>query len=122
MSHCFRDGVDHCRVDERLVALDVDVRVGVEALGAFGDAITCAAYPEPGHLAVVVWGDPKVHIINMVTGREITTVRTGLDTAAIDFDSTGKHLAILRRGKNTELRQSNPLRKKTLDTPREPPL
>lgn len=75
-------------------------------------SIAFAPYPKPGHLAVVVWGDPKVHIINMVTGREIKTVRTGPDTAAIKFDSSGKHFAVLRKGKNFELWQSSPLRKK----------
>lgn len=71
-----------------------------------------AAYPEPDHLAVVVWGDPRVHIINMLTGHELKTIRTGSDTAAIKFDPAGKYFAVLRRGSKIELWQNSPPRKK----------
>ncbi|MEU5209911.1 trypsin-like peptidase domain-containing protein [Streptomyces sp. NPDC020742] len=74
--------------------------------------ISLGRYPEPGNFAVTVWGDPKVHIINMVTGREIKTLGTGPDAASVKFDSSGKHLAVLRKGGNVELWQSSPLRRK----------
>ncbi|MER6841778.1 trypsin-like peptidase domain-containing protein [Streptomyces platensis] len=75
-------------------------------------ALRVTSYPKPGHLAVVVWGDPRVHIINTATQRELKTIETGPDTTAIKFDPTGKHFALLRRGTNVELWQSSPPRKK----------
>ncbi|MFE0818937.1 trypsin-like peptidase domain-containing protein [Streptomyces sp. NPDC058847] len=68
--------------------------------------------PEPGHLAVVVWGDPRVHIIDPVTGSELRTVRTGPDTARVEFAPDGESFAVLRRGGNVELWRSDPPHRK----------
>ncbi len=70
------------------------------------------SYPKSGHLAVVVWGDPKIHIIDTATWREVKTIRTGSDTSAIQFDRAGEYFVVNRRGGNIELWQSSPPRKK----------
>lgn len=74
--------------------------------------LSITRYPKPGHLAVVVWGDPRVHIVDTVTWREVKTISTGPDTSAIQFDPSGDHFALLRLGANVELWQNNPPRKK----------
>ncbi|MGP4003563.1 nSTAND1 domain-containing NTPase [Streptomyces sp. 8N706] len=74
--------------------------------------LTFTTYPKDGHVAVVVWGEPKVHIVDTVTGREVKTIETGSDTASIQFGPAGKHFALLRRGGNAELWQSSPSRKR----------
>ncbi|MGA5562099.1 trypsin-like peptidase domain-containing protein [Streptomyces platensis] len=97
------------RTGRRTAQTDLrDLVTGVSAKSA----LWVTPYPKPGHLAVVVWGDPRVHIINTVTQRELKTIETGPDAAAIQFDPTGKYFALLRRGKNVELWQSGPPRKK----------
>ncbi|MET7325157.1 trypsin-like peptidase domain-containing protein [Streptomyces sp. NPDC005549] len=73
--------------------------------------LTVGNGPEPGHLAVVVWGDPSVHIIDPVTGSELRTIRTGPDTTSIQFAPDGKHFAVLRTGGNVELWRSDPPRR-----------
>ncbi|MFJ9012498.1 trypsin-like peptidase domain-containing protein [Streptomyces canus] len=70
-------------------------------------ALTFTKYPKRGHLAVVVWGDPEVHIVDTVAGREVKTIETGSDTTTIQFDPTGKYFALLRRGGNVELWQTS---------------
>ncbi|MGW2918426.1 nSTAND1 domain-containing NTPase [Streptomyces angustmyceticus] len=89
----------------------VDLRRLIRGLSPKSE-VTLGRYSGIGNFAVTVWGDPKVHIVNMVTGREIKVFDTGSDAASVKFDSTGKYLAILRRGGNVELWQSSPLRRK----------
>ncbi|MFI1735305.1 WD40 repeat domain-containing protein [Streptomyces acidicola] len=74
--------------------------------------LSITRYPKPGHLAVVVWGDPKVRIVDTTTWRQVKTIRTGSHTAAIQFDPAGEYFVLNRRGGNIELWQSSPLRKR----------
>lgn len=74
--------------------------------------LTFTTYPKRDRLAVVVWGDSKVQIVDMVTGQAVQTIETGPDTTAIQFAPTGKYFVLLRRGGNIELWQTSPPRKK----------
>ncbi|MGD3112711.1 trypsin-like peptidase domain-containing protein [Streptomyces sp. YGL11-2] len=85
----------------------LDLRQVIHDLPPHPD-IEFAPYPQPDDIAVVVWGDPYVHIIDIAARRETRKIRTGPDTANVQFDRTGEHFALLRRGKNIELWQSNP--------------
>ncbi|MGI5426120.1 hypothetical protein [Streptomyces sp. CA-179760] len=97
-----RTGRRSAQTDLRHVITGVSAK---STLGIFG-------YPKSGHLAVVVWGDPEVHIIDTATWREVKTINTGSDTSAIQFDPSGKYFALNRRGGNVELWQSSPPRKR----------
>ncbi|MFC9247270.1 trypsin-like peptidase domain-containing protein [Streptomyces sp. NPDC057136] len=68
-----------------------------------------APYPEPGRVAVTVWGEPNVRIINLATGRTETTLATGTDTNTVMFARDGRYFALLRRGGAVELWRHDPL-------------
>jgi WD40 repeat protein len=88
-----------------------DLRDLIDGVSAKSILMTFS-YPKPGHLGVVVWGDPRIHILDTATWHEVKTIKTGPDTSAIQFDQTGEHFVVNRRGGNIELWQSSPPRKR----------
>jgi len=68
-------------------------------------------YPAPDSVDIVAWGDPVVHVVNLATGRTTTGMRLGHDTHAIEFDPSGRYLAVLRSGGTVELWRRDPLRR-----------
>jgi hypothetical protein len=70
-----------------------------------------ARYPEPGRVAVTVWGQRDVRIVNLATGRTEATLTTGTDTNTVAFTGDGRYFALLRRGGAVELWRHDPLRK-----------
>ncbi|WP_405789742.1 trypsin-like peptidase domain-containing protein [Streptomyces sp. NBC_01367] len=68
-------------------------------------------YPAPNKVAVTVWGDPSVRIVDITTGTVTETVRTTEDVLAVQFDPSGRYLGLMRRGSIVELWRRHPLRK-----------
>ncbi|MER7827308.1 trypsin-like peptidase domain-containing protein [Streptomyces sp. NPDC096097] len=68
-------------------------------------------YPAPNKVAVTVWGDPAVRIVDITTGTVTETVRTTEDVLAVQFDPSGRYFALMRRGSIVELWRRHPLRK-----------
>ncbi|MFG2404297.1 trypsin-like peptidase domain-containing protein [Streptomyces brevispora] len=70
-----------------------------------------ANHPEPGRVAVTVWGEPNVRVINLAEGRTESTLATGTDTNTVAFGRDGRYFGLLRRGGAVELWRRDPLRK-----------
>ncbi|WP_329096591.1 WD40 repeat domain-containing protein [Streptomyces sp. NBC_01439] len=68
-------------------------------------------YPAPNKVAVTVWGDPSVRIVDITTGTVTETVRTTEDVLAVQFDPSGRYFGLMRRGSIVELWRRHPLRK-----------
>ncbi|WP_222108269.1 hypothetical protein [Streptomyces sp. SAJ15] len=68
-------------------------------------------YPADNQVAVLVWGDPTVRVIDLTTGRTTTTVKVPTDAVATQFDPSGRYFAVLRSGGIVELWRRDPLRK-----------
>jgi hypothetical protein len=68
-------------------------------------------YPEPGRVAITVWGKKDVSVVNLANGHTESTMRTGTDTDTVAFTSDGHYFALLRRGGAVELWRREPLRK-----------
>ncbi|MGW3954643.1 nSTAND1 domain-containing NTPase [Streptomyces sp. NPDC004752] len=68
-----------------------------------------ARYPEPGRVAVTVWGKRDIRVVDLADGRTEATLRTGTDTNTVRFSSDGRYFALLRRGGAVELWRREPL-------------
>ncbi|MBL1101990.1 nSTAND1 domain-containing NTPase [Streptomyces coffeae] len=95
-------GTQNARVDVRKAIPGVRSGMQYQVLGHY----------TPHHISVVVWGDPKVHIIDLATGRRTGILTTGSDTASIKFDPSGEYFSVLHRGLTVELWQRSPRQKK----------
>lgn len=56
------------------------------------------AYPASNQVAVVIWGDPVVRVIDLTTGRTAATLTLSDDVKGIQFDSSGRYFALLHTG------------------------
>ncbi|MEV4924508.1 hypothetical protein [Streptomyces roseoverticillatus] len=80
--------------------------------GANGSTdLQVASYPTPGRVAITVWGERDVRIVNLGNGRTESTLATGPDTNTVALTQDGRHFALLRRGGAVELWRREPLRK-----------
>ncbi|QTD96598.1 hypothetical protein S1361_04510 [Streptomyces cyanogenus] len=70
-----------------------------------------ASYPADNQVAVLVWGDPSVRVIDLTTGRTTATVKVPKDAVATQFDRSGRYFGVLRSGGIVELWRRDPLRK-----------
>ncbi|MDX2939089.1 trypsin-like peptidase domain-containing protein [Streptomyces ipomoeae] len=68
-------------------------------------------YPADNQVAVLLWGDPTVHVVDLTTGRTTATVKVPTDTVATQFARGGHYFAVLRSGGIVELWRRDPLRK-----------
>ncbi|MEU5365662.1 trypsin-like peptidase domain-containing protein [Streptomyces sp. NPDC005925] len=68
-------------------------------------------YPTDNQVAVLVWGDPTVRVINLTTGRTTATVKVPIDAIAMQFDPSGRYFAVLRSAGILELWRRDPPRK-----------
>ncbi|MGW6578596.1 nSTAND1 domain-containing NTPase [Streptomyces globisporus] len=69
-------------------------------------------FPEDGQVAVLVWGDPRLRIVDLSTGTIKATVKVPTDAVAVQVDPSGRYLAVLRSGGLVELWQRDPLHRK----------
>jgi hypothetical protein len=74
-------------------------------------SIAVGPYPAPDRVAVVVDGDPVIHVVDIRTGRTTAALKTTNDAIAIRFDSTGRYFVLLRHGSILELWRRHPLRR-----------
>lgn len=72
--------------------------------------LTAGLGPHPGTIAVVDVGEPGVIVIDLASGRVTGTIRTP-DTIGVQFDPSGRYMALLRSGSILELWRLNPPRK-----------
>ncbi|MFD7135692.1 trypsin-like peptidase domain-containing protein [Streptomyces sp. NPDC059894] len=70
-----------------------------------------APYPGDNQVAVLLWGDRTVRVVDLTTGRTKTTVKVPVDAVATQFDPSGHYFAVLRSGGIVELWRRDPLRK-----------
>ena len=69
-------------------------------------------YPADNQVAVLVYGDPTVHVVDLTTGRTTATVkRVPTDAVGVQFDSSGRYLGIMRSGGIVELWRRDPWRR-----------
>ncbi|MER7477931.1 trypsin-like peptidase domain-containing protein [Streptomyces sp. NPDC126510] len=68
-------------------------------------------YPGDNQVAVLLWGDPTVRVVDLATGRTKTTVKVPVDTVATQFDPSGRYFAAMRSGGIVELWRRDPLRR-----------
>ncbi|MFD7711173.1 trypsin-like peptidase domain-containing protein [Streptomyces sp. NPDC059786] len=68
-------------------------------------------YPEPGRVAIAVWGERDVRVVDLADGRTEARLATGTDTNTVGFTDDGRYFALLRRGGAVELWRHEPLRK-----------
>ncbi|WP_370947512.1 hypothetical protein AB5J62_08105 [Amycolatopsis sp. cg5] len=73
--------------------------------------LTVGPYPAANQLAVIMDRDPVVRIVDVTTGRTTTTVQTVPDVLAVNFDSSGRYFALLRKGAVVELWRRDPPRR-----------
>ncbi|MEV4329141.1 trypsin-like peptidase domain-containing protein [Streptomyces sp. NPDC049597] len=71
-------------------------------------------YPAPDRVTVTVQGDPVVRVVDVTTGRVAAEVRTTEDVRAVQFESTGRYFAVMRRGAVVELWRRYPTPRKVL--------
>lgn len=69
-------------------------------------------YPADNQVAVLLYGDPTVRVVDLTTGRTTTTVKPlPTDSTGLQFDPTGRYLAVMRSGTIVELWRRDPLRR-----------
>lgn len=67
-------------------------------------------YPAENQLAVTIFGDPTIRIVDLTTGRVTGTV-TAADHLGVQFDRDGRAFALLRQGSVVELWRRDPPRR-----------
>ncbi|MFC0432257.1 trypsin-like peptidase domain-containing protein [Kutzneria buriramensis] len=65
-------------------------------------------YPGANLVWLTYRGDPVVRIVDLATGRTVTTVRTVADAGSLSFDPSGRYFALLRQSSILELWQRDP--------------
>ncbi|WP_346283452.1 WD40 repeat domain-containing protein [Streptomyces sp. T21Q-yed] len=75
--------------------------------------IKVSSYPAADRVSVVVTGDPYLRVIDLPSGRQTVRYDTNHnDNIAATFDPSGEHFALLRRSRNIELWDTDPLGRK----------
>lgn len=70
-----------------------------------------APYTAANQVAVVLTGEPLVRIVDLTTGQVTSSFTADADLVSIQFDRSGRYLAVLRQGSGIELWRRNPLKK-----------
>ncbi|WP_344077664.1 trypsin-like peptidase domain-containing protein [Streptomyces crystallinus] len=60
-------------------------------------------HPTPGHVQVIISGDPAVHLVDLRTGHEDRTLHLGSDVIDAGFDRSGRYAAVRTGGGMVEL-------------------
>ncbi|WP_217368133.1 WD40 repeat domain-containing protein [Kitasatospora sp. MMS16-BH015] len=68
-------------------------------------------YPAPNEVALIVLGDRDVRIVDITTGKVAETISITDDVLSVQFDRSGRYMALLRRGSILELWRRHPLRR-----------
>lgn len=66
--------------------------------------------PRPGTVFVNVVGQPGISVVDLASGRVVETIDTP-DTVAVQFDTSGSYMALLRSGSILELWRLDPLKR-----------
>ncbi|MFF3503778.1 trypsin-like peptidase domain-containing protein [Streptomyces sp. NPDC003247] len=99
------------RTGEELAQFDIKTLIA-KSPGAETPASThVALYPGDNQVAVLLWGDRTVRVVDLGTGRTTTTVKVPEDAVATQFDPSGRYFAVLRSGGIVELWRRDPLHK-----------
>ncbi len=67
-------------------------------------------YPSKDKITVVVWGDPSIYIVDLLSGKVVDSVKTTDDAISVAFDASSRYFVLLRRSGIVELWRRNPLR------------
>ncbi|MFD3819075.1 trypsin-like peptidase domain-containing protein [Streptomyces rubiginosohelvolus] len=99
------------RTGEERARFDIAALMSGGRADADPPATHVATYPEDDHVAVLLWGDPRLRIVDLATGSTKATVKVPTDAVAVQIDPSARHLAVLRSGGMVELWRRDPLRK-----------
>jgi WD40 repeat protein len=94
-----------------LAQFDIKALIAKSRSASTPPTVEVARYPGDNQVAVLLWDDPTVHVVDLVTGRTKTTVTVPKDTTALQFDPSGRYFAALRSGGIVELWRRDPLRR-----------
>ncbi|MFB8138228.1 nSTAND1 domain-containing NTPase [Streptomyces parvus] len=99
------------RTGEERARFDITSLMSGGRAGADPPTTHVTRYPEDDHVAVLVWGDPALRIVDLMTGTIKATVKVPTDAVAVQVDPSARHLGVLRSGGMVELWRRDPLRK-----------
>ncbi|MET9319093.1 trypsin-like peptidase domain-containing protein [Streptomyces sp. NPDC003038] len=98
------------RTGQQLAHFDAKVFLP-ESRGEKAPVTTVVPYPVANQVAVLVWGASLVRVVDVGTGRTVTTMKVPEDGVALHFDPSGRYFALIRSGGIAELWRRHPLRK-----------
>ncbi|MGY0235546.1 nSTAND1 domain-containing NTPase [Longispora urticae] len=75
------------------------------------DDVRAGRSPRPGTVAVTAVGYPDVSLVDVGSGEVVGTIPSSPDTIAVQFDDSGRYMALLLSGSILELWRLDPLRK-----------
>ncbi|WP_217243142.1 trypsin-like peptidase domain-containing protein [Streptomyces sp. AC555_RSS877] len=99
------------RTGMELAHFDVKTLLAESGSASTPPTVKVANHPADNQVAVLLWDDPTVRVVDLTTGRTKTTVKVPKDTTALQFDPSGRHFAALRSGGIVELWRRDPLRR-----------
>ncbi|MFE0464367.1 trypsin-like peptidase domain-containing protein [Kitasatospora sp. NPDC058965] len=70
-----------------------------------------SSYPAANEVTVIVYGDPRIRVVDLTTGRTTMTLQLTDDIKAAQFDAAGNYFALMRSGGQVELWRRDPLRR-----------
>ncbi|MEV6522724.1 hypothetical protein AB0M43_12330 [Longispora sp. NPDC051575] len=79
--------------------------------GAAKRDVRASRSPRPGTVAVSAVGFPDVSFVDVGSGAVVETIPSSPDTIAVQFDASGRYMALLLSGSILELWRLDPLRK-----------
>jgi hypothetical protein len=94
-----------------LAHFDIKALIAESRSASTPPTVEVARYPGDNQVAVLLWDDPTVHVVDLATGRTKATVKVPKDTTALQFDPSGRYFAVMRSGGIVELWRRDPLRK-----------
>lgn len=98
------------RTGRQLASFDAS-KLHLATKGAGPPSITVSPYTAANQVAVVGYEDPLIRIVDLTTGRTITSIDTGGDAISIAFEHSGRYFALARSGGQVELWQRDPLKR-----------
>ncbi|MDV7216814.1 nSTAND1 domain-containing NTPase [Streptomyces prunicolor] len=99
------------RTGKQLAHFDIKTIIAKSRSANTPPSVHVARYPGDNQVAVLLWGDPTVRVVDLTTGRTKTTVKVPTDAVATQFDPSGRYFAVMRSGGIVELWRRDPLRK-----------
>ncbi|MFE9427580.1 trypsin-like peptidase domain-containing protein [Kitasatospora sp. NPDC006697] len=71
--------------------------------------ILVSPYPAANQVAVIVYGNPQIRVVDLTTGRTTMTLELTDDIKGVNFDSSARYFAVLRAGGRVEVWRRDPL-------------